>query len=402
MGDWIRSRAHGTLQGGCPLCKKPAGTDEILALWPADAADFHQYVGAHHMGSVDGEQPVLDAACDLVAAMQTYAMAAHGLRAAPLGRVQHRVSEALRLGAIRDEDAALALQNGMDALHDMVRHVEGISHTLARAYTQTQQKAVALREEEVALRRAKEQLKDENNKIAAERHALRQKKKRAFQAAQALDERASALDARESALEASQAQAQTRMQEAIASAKSASVDAVRRAALREEAAEAKEAEAAARIRAAEEQASDAVQMLEAIRSRDQRMADQMRDLQKAVKRAQEKYRALREQNQRQDSERSAAEASYKRRIAQLEARSDAPDQSSSPPLVRRRSSSPSSDVALTPVTKKQALLEDLDDEAFPMPGGTLPTAPARKPLAPKNTPLPWSGSVVLGPRRRPT
>lgn len=407
MRSWLASRCHDALKGGCPLCKAPATPAEVLPLWPADASDFHQYVAAHHTDVRDPEQPVLEAACDLVTAMQSYAMAAHGLRAAPMGRVQLRVTEALRRNAVCDTKAAEAMQRVLDALHDMVTHVEGVSLTLAKAYTQTQQHAVRNREAEDALREARRALDDEARAVRKDRHAVRQRQKHAARDAAAVEERAEALAAREAALEREHDAAQTRMQDAVASAKAASVEAVRRAALREEAAEKREAEAAARIQQAEEQAADATAALTAIRARNQHMADQMRELQAAVRRAQEKYRAARAQQQSQQSQ---TEATYRKRLAELEARtSDAEELSSSPArtVKRMRAGGSSSPAPVPPVSGTWG---DDDDDDFPMPGGVLaaaPRAPAHAARAPAAAPLresstlAWNGPLVLGPRRRP-
>ncbi|WFD04001.1 hypothetical protein MOBT1_002698 [Malassezia obtusa] len=382
----------------------PASSQDILPLWPADAADINQYVAMHRTGLEDPEQPVLDAACDLVSSMQSYAMAAHGLRAAPLGRVQHRISESLRQGAIKDKESEKAFRRALDALHAMVTHVEGISWTLAKAYTTTQQKAVALRDEEQKIRQTRRELAEEAHSVRKERHAARQKQKQTARAAEALDQRAAALAEREREVETERANALARMQESIAASKNASVAAVRRATLREEAADQREVEAAQRIRQAEEQAADASSALESIRQRNQRMADQMRELQAAVRRAQEKYRAVRAQS----SQHTHAEATYRKRIAELEARSSENDERGSSPtlLAKRPRSSPQSDTTLPHTPGADC---DLDDDEFPMPGGILangPQSPGKKaarvsrPLQESHT-FAWNGPLVLGPRRRP-
>ena len=399
MRSWLASRCHDALKGGCPLCKAPATPTDVLPLWPADASDFHQYVAAHHNDVRDPEQPVLEAACDLVTAMQSYAMAAHGLRAAPMGRVQLRVTEALRRNAVCDAKAAEAMQHALDALHDMVSHVEGVSLTLAKAYTQTQQHAVRNRAAEDALRDARRTLDEEARAVRKDRHAVRQRQKHAAREAAAVEARAEALAAREAALEREHAAALARMQDAVASAKAASVEAVRRAALREEAAEKREAEAAARVQQAEEQAADATSALSAIRARNQHMADQMRELQAAVRRAQEKYRTIRAQQ----SQQSQTEAAYRKRLAELEARtSDTESVPSSPARAAKRTrtdpvSSP------VPAPPPSGAWGD-DDDDFPMPGGVLAAAPrAPPPSAPlrESSTLTWNGPLVLGPRRRP-
>lgn len=110
--DWLSTRAI-TAQRGCPLCKAPAHSDQVLLLWPNDASDFAQYVAAHtadasvSSSSADlAQRDVLLAATDFVQALQSYAMAAHGFRALPMKRAIHKAQEAVRRGAVREEHAA--------------------------------------------------------------------------------------------------------------------------------------------------------------------------------------------------------------------------------------------------------------------------------------------------------
>ena len=129
------------------------------------------------------------------------------------------------------------------------------------------------------------------------------------------------------------------------------------------------------------------------------MADQMRELQAAVRRAQEKYRTIRAQQ----SQQSQTEAAYRKRLAELEARtSDTESVPSSPARAAKRTrtdpvSSP------VPAPPPSGAWGD-DDDDFPMPGGVLAAAPrAPPPSAPlrESSTLTWNGPLVLGPRRRP-
>ena len=114
--DWLNSRSHGALPAGCPLCKATASPSSILPLWPGDADDFHQYVAVHSQSNDESHQ-LLMSVRDLVFAIQSYAMAAHGLRSAAMARAASTVQVALQRGAIRDAHAASSLQDALAALH---------------------------------------------------------------------------------------------------------------------------------------------------------------------------------------------------------------------------------------------------------------------------------------------
>ncbi|WFD44184.1 hypothetical protein MPSI1_002850 [Malassezia psittaci] len=414
--DWLQTRSHDAIAKGCPMCKSAASPDSIIALWPSDVHDFNQYVAVHRSDPKDPGLPVLDAACELVSAVQSYAMAAHGLRAAPMQRVQYAISDCIRRGAINDAAAADAFQTSLSALHKLVAHVENISLILAKAYTHTQQTTVQLQSEKRNLDQQRQQLERERHSMQQDRLALRHKQKKVQKATEVIELRAKHFAEQERARAEEHAATVSKMQESMVASKFASADAVRRAALREQAAEQRENKAEERVRRAEEQAADAMSALETIRNRNHTLADQMRELQDAVRRAQEKSRAYRAECQQQ----SQTQQSYRKRIAQLEARSEIKsDQENSPPasLVKRQRSSPRSELSDAPSpsakTKYFSDLNDDDDSDFPMPGGILhPTSKKChvNPRAPRShssqslsetVPLPWKGTVVLGPRRRP-
>lgn len=110
VNDWLASRSHGALPAGCPLCKATASSSSILPLWPTDADDFHQYVAVHSQSSDDPSYQLLLSARDLVFAMQSYAMAAHGLRSSAMARAASAAQVAVQRGAIQDGRAAESLQ----------------------------------------------------------------------------------------------------------------------------------------------------------------------------------------------------------------------------------------------------------------------------------------------------
>ncbi|WFD00316.1 hypothetical protein MYAM1_003064 [Malassezia yamatoensis] len=386
------------------------------ALWPGDVHDFNQYVAVHRSDPNDPRLPVLDAACELVSAVQSYAMAAHGLRAAPMQRVQYAISDCIRRGAINDAVAAEAFQTSLDALQKVVAHVENISGILAKAYTHTQQTAVQLKSDKREMDQQRQQLERERHSVQQDRLAVRHKQKKVQKATEVVELRAKQLAEQERARAEEHAATVSRMQESMVASKFASADAVRRAALREQTAEQREKQAEQRVQRAEEQAAYAMSALESIRTRNHTLADQMRELQNAVRRAQEKSRAYRAECEQQ----SQTQQSYRKRIAQLEARSEVKtDSENSPPasLLKRQRSSPRSELSevLSPSAKTKYFsdLNDDDDHDFPMPGGILHAASKKihaKPRPPRlhtsesfseTEPLPWKGTVVLGPRRRP-
>lgn len=442
--DWLENRSHGAVANGCPLCKAVAPRERVLELWPVDASDFNQYVAAHHRGALAAAgraDPMLAACCEFLYAVQGYVMAAHGIRAKPMRSAQEMAAAAMRRGAVTPEHAADELQvrkhysvastndmqHAMRALADMAASVQDTSDALGRRSLEVEARAAHAEREHAALAAQRRALEERSAAIAQERRHVREKRRTLHAERAAVEERGAALTAREAQLIAERAAESARMQESVAGAKSASAEAIRRAALREEACSQQERAAAEHVRAADERAAEAQSALAEIRLKNQRMADQMRELQTALRTARERRRESRTHRERDDA-RLRAEAArsqrYRERVRALEeelagTRSVSPDAAggSSPPLPPSlASSSPSlgTPEQRTPRGAKRLLEDELDDARYPMPGGVLEPLGARdenRPVigAPRPAAAPgtldalWrpNVSLVLGPKRRP-
>ncbi|WFD20937.1 hypothetical protein MCAP1_003192 [Malassezia caprae] len=278
--DWLCSRTHGALPAGCPLCKAPAPPSSILPLWPADADDFHQYVAIHSQSTDDPSQQLLMSARDLVFAMQSYAMAAHGLRSAAMSRAASAAQVAMQRGAIQDVRASSSLQDAMLALHSAIAHAEQLSRHLSSAHTSLTERTRRMHSQEVRSREERAALEAAKRKHHKERSLWRQKQKQILATQMDIEAQAASLRDRESALQSEKSTYMARAQESIAQAKCTSAEAIRRAALAEEAAQQKVAQAEERMHRAEERAADMAEALEETRTRSQRLADQLRDMQR--------------------------------------------------------------------------------------------------------------------------
>lgn len=387
--DWLNSRSHGALPAGCPLCKATASPSSILPLWPGDADDFHQYVAVHSQSNDESHQ-LLMSVRDLVFAIQSYAMAAHGLRSAAMARAASTVQVALQRGAIRDAHAASSLQDALAALHRAVAQAEHLSRHLSTAHTSLAERARRLHAQEVRGREDRIALDAAKRKFHKERILWKQKQKQVLAAQAEVEAHATSMRERENALQTEKITYMARAQESIAQAKSASAEAIRRAALAEQAAQQQVAQAEEQMHRAEERAADVAEALEETRARNQRLADQMRDMQRAhaesrAKRKADKARLEELHDQLRAMERAAPDT-HRAPLAECPQPSDL-------------SSSP---VRETPSTKCAAqLLDDLDDAQYPMPGAHL--ALSTKPKAPIQRTLDvWNPgkTVALGPRRR--
>lgn len=399
--DWLSSRSHGALPAGCPLCKAAASPSSILPLWPADANDFHQYVAVHSQSlEDDAHYQLLLSVRDLVFAIQSYAMAAHGLRSSAMARAASAAQLAVQRGAIDDARAASNLQvrflffaltqDAMSALHGAIAQAEAVSRHLARTQSSLAERARRIHTQEIRHREERAIVDAAKRKLHKERTLWKQKQKHILDAQADVDAQAAALRERESALHAEKTSYMARAQESIAQAKSASAEAIRRAALAEEAAQQRAALAEERVRRAEECAADATEALEETRRHNQRLADQLRELQRAhaesrAKRKADKARLDQVCTQLRAWERSIPDT-QRTPLAECPQPSDG---SSSP--VRETSAAPCS----------VALLDDLDDLAYPMPGSHIPRS--TKPSVPAQRTLDlWhhGKTVALGPRRR--
>ncbi|WFD32513.1 hypothetical protein MSPP1_003561 [Malassezia sp. CBS 17886] len=334
--DWLESRAHGTVAA-------------ILPLWPDDANDFNQYVAAHRAGATAGDPQadMLRAACSFVFSMQGYVMAAHGLRSLPARRAHADMAAQKRTGEAEQ------------AWEARVERVE--------------------RDEHAAAERAKD----------AEhlRRTWRQKHKELAHARDALAEKRAALRAREKTLAREHDERLAQMQAASAAAKTASVDAIRRAALQSaEAAETvKQAEAHAKN--ADERVADAQAALEAIQRKNQAMAGQMRALQEAVRTAR-KRRHVRGESPAAGSgtelrhtgtpqRRARGRSAYAPRRGNATGWSSPTDENMGDDVEMRLSSrsTPHFSRLVSPHClqhKSDRSDSDLDDTQYPMPGG-VPT-----------------------------
>ena len=336
----MSSRAHGA-PAGCPLCKAPADASGITPLWPNDASDFNLYV-ARHIG--DNDQ-VLGAACEFIFSMQSYMMAAHGVRAAALTR-SHRAAERA-IDSIVPEQAATELRTGLERLANVVNCADEHVRRLAARHDEVARQARALDEAHAALEHSRSSASRRTTLLDRQTHHLKQKHKQVLAAHERLMERAAELDDREERLAAESATVNARAQDALSASKAASMEEIRRAALREATAAERERQASERAREAEERASDALAALAETRTKNQRMGDQMRELQSALRDEKEKRRS--------------------------ERRSERPDQDRGQRAFHERK-------PLTPAkrTAQQIPADDDSDDSYPMPGFGTNTSPKTK------------------------
>jgi len=388
--EWLTSRTHGALAAGCPLCKATASPSSLLPLWPTDADDFNQYIAVHSQSTDEASHQLLMSARDLVFAMQSYAMAAHGLHSAAMGRAASAAQVAIQRGAIQDARAASSLRDAMDALHRAIAHAEHLSRHLSNAHTSLAERARRMHTQEIRGKEDRAILEAAKRKFHKERSLWKQKQKQILAAQTDVEAQSASLRERESALQAEKSTYMARAQENIAQAKSAGAEAIRRAAMAEEAAQHKVAQAEERMHRAEERAADMAEALEESRTRSQRFADQMRDMQRVHAETRTKRKA--------DKER------LEELRAQLRAMERATPDTHRPPLAECMQPS---DLSSSPVQEmpsascNASLLDDLDDEQYPMPGAHLSLS--TKPKVPvQRTLYVWKPgkTVALGPRRR--
>lgn len=466
--DWLSTRNHSALPSGCPLCKAPATTSSVLPLWPTDDLDFGQYVASHSAdpSACNGAHGGLLASVrDWVFSMQAYAMAAYGLQSSAMSKASHRIGTCHR-GLVQHALAEQHMHNAMQALTQAVVHAERLSRELAQRTSSLDENNRQVHLRQVQLRNEQQHLDTLRQKLEHERTSLKHKLKHAAQTKRELAEQHDALERRGQSMEKEQQAQAMRTQEAIACAKSQSAEAIRKAALAEEAAMQRASEAEDRARAAEEHASDMADALHATRAKNQSMADQMRALQAALASNKSKRRSEREtsdhlrsrvlqlEHERDASasplrERSINECMSLSRSRQGHHVPETPDAGGK----RKRATgvdagantdagvaasfetepdphlSASSEFAPTLISLKpkaessaptpspsQAFLSsltyDMDDNEFPMPGGSWPTMnqPHSRISPHKHTAVSDSlwihsstqGAVALGPRRRPT
>lgn len=379
--EWLRTRTHGVLPTGCPLCKAPASTASIIPLWPDDDADFLQYAAVHSDNASGPHSGLLASVREWVSNMHAYAMAAHGLRSSAMSRASKNMAHDI----IREQDSHASMKRAMDALADAVLHAERLSRELADKTNAADERALALHAEQVQLKEKEQGIQISQERVEKDRTILRQKQKVVAQRTEELAEKERLLERRGKAMAQEHQAHAMRIQEGLAAAKSQSAEAIRKAALAEESSLAKCAEAEHRIKAAEDRVADMAEALADIRKKNQSMADQMRELQAALASSKAKRRAER-------AEIHELRKQLNEPLAPLIQRDD------NIPL--ERSSSPTIDKPSTPTS---SLLYDMDDTQFPMPGGAWPT-PAPKPMKRHATDT-WerqlSGTLVFGPKRRP-
>ncbi|WFD28674.1 hypothetical protein MNAN1_003687 [Malassezia nana] len=389
--DWLSSRSHGALPAGCPLCKAAASPSSVLPLWPADANDFHQYVAVHSQSPEDdAHYQLLLSVRDLVFAIQSYAMAAHGLRSSAMARAASAAQLAVQRGAIDNKLAASNLQDAMTALHGAIAQAEAVSRHLARTQSSLAERARRINTQEVRHFEERAIVDAAKRKLHKERALWKQKQKHILEAKADMDAQAAALRERESALHTEKTSYMARAQESIAQAKSASAEAIRRAALAEEAAQQRAALAEERVRRAEECAADATEALEETRRRNQHLADQLRELQRARAESRAKRKADKARLDQVCTQLRALERSI-------------PDTQRTPlaecPQPSDGSSSPVREIP--PAAPTVPLLDDLDDVAYPMPGSHIPRSTKPSVRAQRTLDLWHHGkTVALGPRRR--
>lgn len=368
--DWLATRLHGALPSGCPLCKAPATSSDLVPLWASDM-DLKQYVAAH---APDGLLASMQA---WVHHMHTYAIATHQLRPSAMSR-----AATVALPSAVQDEARSALEEAMHALHDAVIHADRLSRDLAHRLHTLDERTRHVHAREERCQRDEQRLRRDRERVECEHTALRHRQKHLAHARERIETQQHALDARTKQLdEAHQAQT-TRLHESIAAAKSQCAESIRRAALAEEAAAARCTDAERQVREAHEHVSDMTRALHETRTKNQRLADQLRELQAALASSKAKRRA----------ERAASQHLYEQ-LRHMEHKEN------QPPIESASSSPP----PLPTPTSTANLLYDLDDTHFPMPGGTW-SQPTKRKATEHAWPsaLPRGARTVLGPRRRPT
>ena len=268
-------------------------------------------------------------------------MAAHGVRAAALTR-SRRVAERA-IDSIMPEQAAAELRTGLERLANVVNCADEHVRQLAARHDEVAQQARALDEAHAALEHSRSSASRRTTLLDRQAHHLKQKHKQVLAAHERLMERAAELDGREKRLAAESATVNARAQDALSAAKAASMEEIRRAALREATAAERERQASERAREAEERASDALAALADTRIKNQRMGDQMRELQSALRDEKEKRRS-----ERQDKDRGQRTLHERKPLA---------------PAKR---------------PAQQIPADDDNDDSYPMPGFGTSTSPKTK------------------------
>ncbi|KAL4400336.1 hypothetical protein ACI68E_003253 [Malassezia pachydermatis] len=327
----------------------------------------------------------------MVQALQSYAMAAHGLSSTGMQRARHSLAPIERIVPFTHTEK---LERGLSALESAVQATEALSRELSQRHTSLDEQARILQRKDVRLRSEKSQFKHEKEARDKEYASFKQKQKHMQHLKRELQEKKAKLDARAQSLERDTAEQISRMQDQVSQAKSTSAEAIRRAALSEEAASERIAEADERARQADERAADMAESLEQIRQRNQVMADQMRSMQAALSASKKKRHAEREELEalrsqvQQQGERSALPSSSPLRDCDVNI----------PRAVAHASPSKRG------TSREAALVDDLDDTHFPMPGGALTKKPRwDKPQATPRLDAYFptkGGQLALGPRYR--
>lgn len=366
LQDWLTTRTHGAVPSGCPLCKAPAALTDLVPLWASDT-DLKQYVAAH---PPDGRLSSMHA---WVRHLHDYAIATHQLCPPAMSRAAAALPSAL------PDEARHALQDAMHALDDAVVHTDRLSRDLAQRMHALDERTRHVLAREERCRRDEQRLARDREHAEREHAALRHRQKHLAHVKDRLETQQHALDARARQLDEAHEAQTTRLHDSIAAAKSQCAESIRRAALAEEAATARCTDAERQVREAHEHVSDMTRALHETRTKNQRMADQLRELRAALEASKAKRRA----------ERAASQHLYEQ-LRHQEQEPPIESASSSPPPVP------------TPTSTAQ-LLYDLDDTHFPMPGGTW-SRPTKRPAREDAWPaaLPRGARTVLGPRRRPT
>ena len=328
----------------------------------------------------------------------------------------------------------------MTSLTDAVSHTQRTAEALALKQTEADERLRALVQSERQLVHEREQLDERKRRMAVKDAYVRRRTHDATRRWEALAAKEAAVAERERLSEVKQHECRVQAQESIACAKNASAEAIRRAARVEEEAAAKIAEAHEKARQASEQAAEALESMDRTHKRNQRLGDQMRELQRELQCAKDDRRALRRRVAELDCM-ERHELWGRRSPAGVRASLGSSPVGDKPSLLRARkdTSSPAYENAAlcsppTPpnaATRHAALLADLDDAHFPMPGEALQPAPPKRvransptpqgktparpldvsaPLAShhaanaatRQVPITWqpSGTLALGPRRR--
>ncbi|PWN52246.1 hypothetical protein IE53DRAFT_409566 [Violaceomyces palustris] len=312
VSKWLNQKRGGKSLNSCPFCKNEADEKNIVKLFPSDSGDLDRYlqerqregfgVGEDFEGilSKQDRDRLLNHLLDFNQYLSHFVMATHSVRVDTLLRAGTKIRRLIRSDLLTDQDkedvregldlSLSALEKAAEVFREKSLEVEEMRRDLERDQRDFTRRQRLLHEE-------KRDQKATRSRIKAKEEDLEREKKKLKNLAEEIELKSKAQEKTEEAMREWALRLETKSKEVESLIRRTKIESAHKISSIQETANAKVSEMEVKVEEAERKVREAERERDAIGSKNNTLADQMRQLQSKV----EKYKAQLKKKEEDDT-----------------------------------------------------------------------------------------------------